>query len=98
MTDEERSRGFPLEVPEDKELGIYSNTAIVRHSLVEFILDFAQRTPEAGSAKLVARITMSPQHAKSLLLALQKNVEVYEQKFGKIPAFEGGFEGGTMKM
>ena len=64
--------------------GVYSNQSVVRHSNWEFILDFGLITPEMRRPELVSRITLSPQHAKGFMIALQRNVEAFEQKFGSI--------------
>jgi len=74
-----------VELPEREAEGIYSNLVLMTHSASEFIFDFARVLPGAPKAKVYARIIMTPQNAKSLLNALQKNLESFEQKHGKIP-------------
>lgn len=89
MDDESRHdkapRPSPMEVVDEKVArGVYSNQSVVRHSNWEFILDFGLMTPEKTRPELISRVTLSPQHAKSFMIALQKNVEAFEQKFGPI--------------
>jgi len=62
--------------------GVYSNMAQIGHTGEEFVLDFINAAPPAGS--LVSRVIISPPHAKRLLSALQENVKSYENKFGTI--------------
>lgn len=53
--------------------GAYANLAIVRHTPLEFILDFVLAVD--SDAQLVSRIILSPDHAKRLAAALQRNIE-----------------------
>ena len=64
--------------------GAYSNLVLINHSENEFVLDFAYVQPANPIAKVRSRIISSPRHTKRLLAALQKNVERYEERFGKI--------------
>lgn len=91
---EQMARRAPMDVP-DPEIGrgVYSNQSIVRHSNWEFIFDFGLMTPELRRPELVSRVTLSPQHAKSFMLALQKNVEGFEQKFGTVNVVTPGPDG-----
>ena len=76
----------PLQVelsPEQAE-GIYSNLVFIAHSASEVILDFARALPGWPKAKVYARIIVTPQHAKSLLQALEQNLKNYEGQFGVI--------------
>jgi hypothetical protein len=51
----------------------------------EFILHFGLRkVEEPNTAKGVAKIYLSPPHAKRLALALAQVIEGYEKNFGKI--------------
>ena len=69
--------------PEHGE-GIYSNLAMIAHSPSEFILDFARVMPGLPQAKVMARIIMTPTHAKILKKALEDNLKKYEERFGEI--------------
>lgn len=62
--------------------GCYSNAARVVHSNHEFVFDYLLSMPEDKT--LVARVVMSPQHAKSFCEALQNNLRLFEEKFGTI--------------
>ncbi|HEY6865690.1 MAG TPA: DUF3467 domain-containing protein [Candidatus Eisenbacteria bacterium] len=76
----------PLQVelsPEHAE-GIYSNLVFIAHSPSEVILDFARALPGLPKAKVYARVILTPQHAKSLLQALDQNLRNYESQFGAI--------------
>jgi hypothetical protein len=72
--------------PEEAE-GIYSNLVLITHSPAEFVLDFTRVLPGKPKAKVYSRIIMAPQHAKSLLRALEDNVKKYENQFGEIKTF-----------
>ena len=69
--------------PEEAE-GIYSNLVLISHSPAEFVLDFTRILPGKPKAKVYSRIILAPQHAKSLLNALQENIKKYEEQFGEI--------------
>lgn len=69
--------------PEEAE-GTYSNLVLISHSPAEFVLDFTRILPGKPKAKVYSRIIMAPQHAKSLLNALQDNLKKYEDQFGEI--------------
>lgn len=73
-----------VEVGEKEAEGIYSNIAFIAHSPSEVILDFARVLPGLPKARVLARIIMTPQHAKSLLGALEQNLKNYEGQFGVI--------------
>ncbi len=69
--------------PKEAE-GIYSNLALISHSPAEFVIDFTRLVPGVPNARVYARIIMTPQHAKSLLAALQDNIEKFEKQYGEI--------------
>ena len=75
-----------VQLGEKEAEGIYSNLVLISHSASEFILDFARMLPGIPKAKVYARIVMTPQNAKSLRDVLQRNLQAYEEKHGKIPA------------
>jgi uncharacterized protein DUF3467 len=76
----------PIEVELDPQHaeGIYSNLVFIAHSASEVILDFARALPGLPKAKVYARVIVTPQHAKSLLMALEQNLKTYEGQFGAI--------------
>lgn len=65
---------------------IYSNLALLANSPSEFILDFARVEPGKNTAKVHARIIMTPQNAKALLEVLHAKVAQFERTFGSIPS------------
>ncbi len=73
-----------VELGEKEAEGIYSNLALITHSPAEFVIDFTRMLPGVPKTKVYACIIMTPQHAKSFLLALQENVGKYESQFGEI--------------
>lgn len=73
-----------VELSEKEAEGIYSNVVFIAHSASEVILDFARALPGLPKAKVYARIIVTPQHAKSLLLTLEQNLKTYEGQFGAI--------------
>jgi hypothetical protein len=80
--------------PEDLK-GRYSNFMQVAHNKEEFVMDFLNVFPPAGS--MVARVITSPGHLKRIIKALEQNLGQYESKFGKVeeaevPQAEIGFK------
>jgi len=74
-----------ITVPETLSLGIYANFASIVHNFAEFVLDFGRIVPGREDVQVVARLVMTPVHAKQLLRALAENVAIYENHFGEIP-------------
>ncbi len=62
--------------------GNYSNFMQIRHNKFEFVMDFFLAVPPRG--ELVSRVITNPAHAKKVAQALQENIRIYEEKFGKI--------------
>ena len=77
-----------IELSEEIAEGIYSNLAMIAHSNSEFVIDFIRLMPGVPKAKVKARIVITPEHAKRLLLALKDNIDKYEQTFGAIKKTE----------
>lgn len=73
-----------IELGEKEAEGIYSNLAIISHSPAEFIVDFTRILPGVTKSKVLARIIMTPQHAKLLMNAMIDNITKYEQQYGEI--------------
>jgi hypothetical protein len=73
-----------IELSDEVAEGIYSNLAMIAHSNSEFVIDFIRLMPGVPKAKVKARIVVTPEHAKRLLLALQDNIRKYEETFGSI--------------
>jgi len=84
MNQPQPQKQINIELGEKESEGIYSNLALITHSSAEFIIDFTRLVPNVPKAKVYARIIMTPQHAKSLIKALEDNLEKYEKQFGEI--------------
>lgn len=69
---------------QDRIRTFYSNIVRIGHSPYEFMLDFGQFQPEGKKAFMDVRIVTSPQHAKAILKALKDNIDIYEERYGKI--------------
>ena len=78
-----------IELGEAEAEGTYSNLVLISHSPAEFVLDFTRVLPGKPKAKVYSRIIMAPQHAKSLLRALEDNVKKYESEFGEVKMYGG---------
>lgn len=64
--------------------GRFSNLAQVGSAVDSFVLDFAFVQGRAGW--LLARVLLSPQHAKRFHIALGETLARYEERFGAIDA------------
>ena len=53
-----------IEIDEKVSEGIYSNLAIINHSVSEFVIDFISIMPGTPKNKVKSRIIITPQHAK----------------------------------
>ena len=93
-----------IELGEKEAEGTYANLAMIHNSPTEMVIDFARVMPAAPKAKVVARIIMTPMHAKLLLQTLEQNIKKHEEQFGEIKMHGGphsgakpiGFETGTI--
>jgi hypothetical protein len=83
MSDEAPPK-LSVQLDEDIAQGVYANLVLLNHTENEFVLDFAFIQPSNGRAKVRARVISSPRHTKRLLVALQKNLERYEERYGRI--------------
>jgi hypothetical protein len=85
MTDpQQQPMQINIELDEKTAEGTYSNFVIINHSPAEFIIDFTTILPGIQKAKVHSRVVMTPQHTKSLLVALQDNITKFEANFGAI--------------
>jgi len=87
MEGKEEIAQIKVELPDDVANGIYTNLASLSRSGND-IIDFARVVPGRAVARVESRVIMSPEHAKRLTALLQRNLEEYEKRFGKIPAVE----------
>lgn len=86
MTDQPQpgpKRQIRLEIPNNLN-ATYANAVIVSQTHSEIILDFTQVMPNDPRARVQSRIVMTPANAKSMMLALQKNLEHFETRHGAI--------------
>ena len=81
---EEKENQVQIELNAETADGIYSNLAVINHSPSEFVLDFIQMMPGLPKARVKARVILTPQHAKGLIVALEDNVSRFESAHGKI--------------
>ena len=81
MNQKTEAKKVEIKVDEAMALGQYASLAAIRHSREEFLFDFAFLFPDGPFGKLVARIIVSPAHAKRFLEA---NIKRYEDQFGTI--------------
>jgi hypothetical protein len=77
-----------IELDDKTAEGIYSNLAIINHSVSEFVVDFISVMPGQPKAKVKSRIILTPQHAKRLAKALADNVHRFEKSHGEIKDYE----------
>ncbi len=80
----EKRQQIKVELKEPEAEGIYSNWVMITYSPSEFVIDFGRVLPGLPKTRVYSRIVMTPQHVKGLLHTLEKNVKVYEEKFGEI--------------
>lgn len=84
MSQQQPPQHINIQLGEKEAEGIYSNLALISHSAAEFVIDFTRVVPGVPTARVYARILMTPQHAKSFLQALEENLGKYEKQFGEI--------------
>ena len=68
-----------IELDEKTAEGVYSNLAIINHSVSEFVIDFISVMPGTPKNKVKSRIIITPQHAKKLAKALNDNINRFEK-------------------
>lgn len=87
-TKDEPENAVQLQIQLDDDIaqGMYINLALVNHSETEFTIDLLYVQPQQPKAKVRARIITSAKHTKRLMLALQENVQRFENRFGPIDA------------
>ncbi|WP_378183522.1 DUF3467 domain-containing protein [Aquimarina sp. SS2-1] len=90
MADEKKQKQNQLNIELDDTIadGVYSNLAIINHSVSEFVVDFVNIMPGRPKSKVKSRIILTPQHAKRLLKALGDNVSRFEAAHGEIKDYE----------
>ena len=84
----EKKGKINIELDEKVAEGIYSNLAIINHSVSEFVIDFVSVMPGSPKNKVKSRIIITPQHAKKLSKALNDNIKRFEESFGSIKDYD----------
>ena len=84
----EKKGKINIELDETVAEGIYSNLAIINHSVSEFVIDFISVMPGSPKNKVKSRIIITPQHAKKLSKALNDNIKRFEESFGSIKDYD----------
>ena len=87
MNQQQQQQQLNIELGEKEAEGIYANLAMLIHSPTEIIIDFARVMPRMPKSKVLARIIMTPMHAKLLHQALADNLKKYEKQFGEIKTY-----------
>ncbi len=76
---------------DEKELqGLYSNLAMIHHTIEEFTLNFIYLFPNGAQGKLLSSVIVHPSHAKRIWRALGENISRYEAQFGPIKELPEG--------
>lgn len=83
-----------IELGEKEAEGIYANLAMITHSPTEVVIDFSRIMPRTPKARVLARIIMTPMHAKLLEKALSDNMKKFESQFGEIKIYGSPMPGG----
>ena len=86
MNKESKNKQHQIKIELDDNIGQgeYVNFAVVTHSPAEFVMDYIRVLPGMTKSKVKSRIIMAPMRAKTLMMALQDNINKYENKFGEI--------------
>ena len=75
-----------IKASDEKVKGEYANMMQVMHTQEEFVLDFLNVFPPAGT--LNSRVIVSPGHMKRIVAALADNLAKYEAQFGAVKPSE----------
>ncbi len=84
MQDQKKEFKMNIKIDDNDAVGKFCNMANVGFSPEEFSFDYIYFHPITQFAKLLARIIMTPAHAKRFMLILQKHIELYEKQNGTI--------------
>ena len=89
LQDQINQNQINIELNEEVAQGVYSNLAIITHSVSEFVVDFVRIMPGIPKAQVKSRIILTPEHAKRLLAAMQDNIAKFESVHGVIKDITG---------
>ena len=84
MDQNNKDKGFSLDLNAEVARGTYSNLAVISHSQSEFVIDFATMLPGMPKPDITNRIVMTPENVVRLAMALQDNIMKYQHEFGEI--------------
>ena len=87
MDQPQNQQQIQIKASEEMMRGVYANMANILHTKEEFVIDFMNIFPPAGT--LNARIILSPSHMKRMVAAMTDNLKKYEAQFGSVQASEG---------
>lgn len=88
MDKNQKKNSINLELDEKISQGIYSNLALINHSVSEFVVDFVNIMPGVPKAKVKSRIILTPQHAKRFSKAMSENISRFEKSNGEIKDYD----------
>lgn len=83
MANNQDSNQIQVKVTDEILRGAFANMVQVGHTQEEFVLDFMNLLPPAGT--LTSRVIVTPGHMKRIVAALTDNLKKYEEQFGAIP-------------
>jgi hypothetical protein len=89
MQQQPQQQRLNIELGEKEAEGTYANLGLITHSPTEIVIDFARVMPRTPKARVLARIIMTPMHAKLLHQALGDNLKKFENQFGEIKVHGG---------
>tara|TARA_B100000925_G_scaffold290315_1_gene275234 strand:- start:1554 stop:1865 length:312 start_codon:yes stop_codon:yes gene_type:complete len=88
MEKNQKKNSINLELDEKTSQGMYSNLALINHSVSEFVVDFINIMPGVPKAKVKSRIILTPQHAKRFSKAMNENISRFEKLNGEIKDYD----------
>ncbi|HYE76606.1 MAG TPA: DUF3467 domain-containing protein [bacterium] len=91
--DPEEAGRLSLRIDPEIAAGQYANYLQVRFNSIEMVLDFSRVIPDLNSIQLVSRVLINPALGRTLYEALRTNVEAYERRYGRCPAYEKEIDG-----
>lgn len=75
---------------------VYSNMIQIAYKEDEFTFVFLHQIPGVNQARAKAIVSITPQHAKTLLSVFSKTMADYEAKFGKVEPAQGKQQGDSV--
>lgn len=75
---------------------VYSNMIQIAYKEDEFTFVFLHQIPGVNQARAKSIVSITPQHAKTLLSVFSKTMADYESKFGKVEPAQGKQQGDSV--